>query len=99
MVAPERLVQPARAARPARPSAASRLAGIFGKPFADLPSAVLRRVARRSTEVPIEAAIYWFNDMDWHGVHADPWFRYSVRVDGVFEPGFLEGIRRAAGRR
>jgi Rieske 2Fe-2S family protein len=48
-----------------------------------------------STEVPIDAAIYWFNDMDWHGVHADPWFRYSVRVDGVFEPGFLERIRRS----
>jgi hypothetical protein len=37
---------------------------------------------------------YWFNDMDWHGVRADPWFRYSVRVDGVFEPEFLERIRR-----
>jgi hypothetical protein len=92
MVAPERLVQPARAARPARPSAASRLAGIFGKPFyVTAPDG--------STEVAVDAPIYWFNDMDWHGVHADPWFRYSVRVDGVFEPGFLEGIRRAAGRR
>jgi hypothetical protein len=32
--------------------------------------------------------------MDWHGVHADPWFRYSVRVDGVFEADFLDRIRR-----
>ena len=47
-----------------------------------------------SHEHLVEAPIYWFNDMDWHGVHADPWFRYSVRVDGVFEPDFLDRIRR-----
>ena len=47
-----------------------------------------------ASEVEIDAPIYWFNDMDWHGVHADPWFRYSVRVDGVFEPDFLEEIRK-----
>jgi len=47
-----------------------------------------------SREEPVEAPIYWFNDMDWHGVHPDPWFRYSVRVDGVFEPEFLDRIRR-----
>jgi Rieske 2Fe-2S family protein len=52
-----------------------------------------------STEVPVDAPIYWFNDMDWHGVHADPWFRYSVRVDGVFQPDFLERIRRELRRR
>jgi Rieske 2Fe-2S family protein len=52
-----------------------------------------------STEVPVDAPIYWFNDMDWHGVHADPWFRYSVRVDGVFQPDFLERIRREMRRR
>lgn len=34
-----------------------------------------------------------------HGVHADPWFRYSVRVDGIFEPDFLERIRRELRRR
>ncbi|MDB4936568.1 MAG: Phenylpropionate dioxygenase, partial [Labilithrix sp.] len=50
--------------------------------------------ADRSSEVLVDAPIYWFNDMDWHGVHADPWFRYSVRVDGVFEADFLEQIRR-----
>lgn len=52
-----------------------------------------------SSEVAVDAPVYWFNDMDWHGVHADPWFRYSVRVDGVFEPGFLERIRREVRRR
>lgn len=49
-----------------------------------------------SSECTVEAPIYWFNDMDWHGVHADPWFRYSVRVDGVFRPDFLETMRRRA---
>jgi Rieske 2Fe-2S family protein len=41
----------------------------------------------------IEAPIYWFNDMDYHGVEPDPFFRYSVRVDGVFEPDFVERMR------
>ena len=48
------------------------------------------------SEIIVDSPVYWFNDMDWHGVHADPFFRYSVRVDGVFEPDFLERIRRAA---
>ena len=52
-----------------------------------------------SNEVVVESPIYWFNDMDWHGVHADPFFRYSVRVDGMFDPGFLDRIRRETARR
>gem|GEM_PF-357985 len=52
-----------------------------------------------SAETEVEAPIYWFNDMDWHGVKADPFFRYSVRVDGVFEPSFLDRVRRNATRR
>ena len=47
-----------------------------------------------SNEVLVDAPVYWFNDMDWHSVKADPFFRYSVRVDGVFDPAFLERIRR-----
>jgi hypothetical protein len=31
--------------------------------------------------------------MDWHGVHDDPWFRYSIRVDGTFDPRFLADLR------
>jgi Rieske 2Fe-2S family protein len=49
-------------------------------------------------EVVVDAPIYWFNDMDWHGVHADPWFRYSIRVDGMFDEDFLVSLRRAEGR-
>ncbi len=41
----------------------------------------------------IDAPIYWFNDMDYHGVEPDPFFRYSIRVDGVFEPRLVERIR------
>jgi hypothetical protein len=37
---------------------------------------------------------YWFNDHGYHGVEADPFFRYSIRVDGVFTPEFLERVRR-----
>jgi hypothetical protein len=37
---------------------------------------------------------YWFNDHGYHGVEADPHFRYSVRVDGVFRPRFLERLQR-----
>jgi hypothetical protein len=42
--------------------------------------------------VVVDARAYWFNDMDWHGVLADDAFRYSIRVDGVYEPAFLKSI-------
>ena len=44
--------------------------------------------------VVVDRPIYWFNDMDYHGVLADPFFRYSLRVDGVFEPGFVRDLER-----
>jgi hypothetical protein len=47
-----------------------------------------------SRRVPIHSPLYWFNDMDWHGVEPAPVFRYSIRVDGVFEPEFVEQLRR-----
>ena len=46
----------------------------------------------------LDAPIYWFNDMDYHGVEPDPFFRYSIRVDGVFEPAFVEQMRTARGQ-
>jgi hypothetical protein len=36
---------------------------------------------------------YWFNDHDYHGVDVDPFFRYSIRIDGVFRPEFLDMVR------
>lgn len=46
----------------------------------------------------VDARAYWFNDMDYHGVLADPRFRYSIRIDGVFEPSFVERLARDARR-
>lgn len=40
----------------------------------------------------VGARAYWFNDSDYHGVDADPFFRYSIRVDGVFRPDFLASL-------
>lgn len=48
------------------------------------------REQRRSH--PVTGRAYWFNDADDHGVEADPFFRYSIRIDGVFEPGFLRRL-------
>jgi hypothetical protein len=45
----------------------------------------------------VDTRAYWFNDMDYHGVLADPWFRYSVRVDGVFTPEFASRLAALAG--
>lgn len=44
--------------------------------------------------VVIDRPIYWFNDMDYHGVLADPFFRYSLRVDGVFDAAFVRDLER-----
>jgi Rieske 2Fe-2S family protein len=53
----------------------------------------------RDQPLVVDARAYWFNDMDYHGVLADPYFRYSLRVDGTFVPGFVETLqaRVAAG--
>ena len=47
----------------------------------------------RDEPLVVEGRAYWFNDMDYHGVLADPFFRYSIRVDGVFAPGFVQSLR------
>lgn len=52
----------------------------------------------RREKVPVGGHAYWFNDHDYHGVDADPFFRYSIRVDGVFQPDFLETLRRESRR-
>jgi hypothetical protein len=46
-----------------------------------------------AAQTPVHARVYWFNDMDYHGVLADPFVRYSVRVDGVFTPAFERTLR------
>lgn len=49
------------------------------------------------TKTAILSRAYWFNDSDYHGVEAAPFFRYSVRVDGVFRPAFLDALRARTG--
>lgn len=44
----------------------------------------------------VEGRAVWFNDFDDHGVDPAPIFRYSIRVDGVFLPEFVDALRRAA---
>lgn len=51
----------------------------------------------RERVVEVSSKAYWFNDMDYHGVLADPFFRYSIRVDGVFDARWLSGLRRRTG--
>lgn len=46
----------------------------------------------------VNAPVYWFNDMDYHGVLPDPFFRYSVRVDGVFDPAWVRALARRRAR-
>jgi hypothetical protein len=43
----------------------------------------------RRTAHPVEGHAYWFDDRLYHGVAPDAFFRYSIRVDGVFQPAFL----------
>jgi len=50
----------------------------------------------RAAKTVIESRVYWFNDADYHGVEAAPFFRYSLRVDGVFRRDFVEKLRDAA---
>jgi Rieske 2Fe-2S family protein len=52
----------------------------------------------RDEPLVVGARAYWFNDMDYHGVLDDPFFRYSVRVDGTFVPGFVEKLQDAVRR-
>jgi hypothetical protein len=52
----------------------------------------------RARKTFVTGRAYWFNDHDHHGVDADPFFRYSVRVDGVFNRELLERLRADASR-
>jgi hypothetical protein len=44
------------------------------------------------TPLVIDKRAYWFNDGDYHGVLADPFFRYSIRVDGTFSPELAQAL-------
>jgi hypothetical protein len=53
---------------------------------------------RSGERIPVEGRVVWFNDHDYHGVFADPYFRYSVRVDGPFTPEFEQALLARYGR-
>ena len=55
------------------------------------------RDAEGGSRTEITARAYWFNDMDYHGVEPRPVFRYSIRIDGVFDPAFARKLRDAFG--
>lgn len=48
----------------------------------------------RRARLPVSGRAYWFDDRNYHGVAADPFFRYSIRVDGVFSPELLRELER-----
>lgn len=50
----------------------------------------------RKAATLVEGKAVWFNDFDYHGVEPDPFFRYSIRADGVFTDEFREAVRRFA---
>lgn len=50
-------------------------------------------------EVLVRGRAYWFNDSDYHGVRADPFFRYSIRVDGIFRPELLRALEEGTTKR
>jgi hypothetical protein len=47
-----------------------------------------------ATRLPVTGRATWFDDRNYHGVEAAPFFRYSIRVDGVFRPAFLARLKR-----
>jgi hypothetical protein len=49
----------------------------------------------KKEKLDVPGRAYWFNDSDYHGVDADPFFRYSIRVDGQFRPEFLATLEHA----
>lgn len=46
----------------------------------------------RRERTPAPSRVYWFNDSDYHGIEPDPFFRYSIRVDGIFTDEFMEQL-------
>ena len=62
----------------------SPLCGIRGRPYLDLDGV-------------LDTSGFAEIDMDYHGVEADPFFRYSIRVDGVFDSKWLSALRRRLG--
>jgi len=44
-------------------------------------------------KLAVPGRIYTFNDMNYHGVSAAPFFRYSIRIDGIFTDDFRDALK------
>ncbi len=56
------------------------------------PSYVLDDINNKKHYLPEGATSYFFNNRDYHGVDAVSEFRYTLRVDGVFEDSLAESL-------
>ncbi|MFO0580483.1 MAG: hypothetical protein U1A78_41460 [Polyangia bacterium] len=48
-------------------------------------------------KIPIRSRAYWYNDRDYHGIEPDPFFRYSIQIDGRFEEEFIRKVQQGSG--
>ena len=48
----------------------------------------------KAEKLYVPGKLYTFNDMNYHGVDAAPYFRYSIRVDGIFTDEFRAKISK-----
>ena len=61
------------------------------------PSFIWDEITKEKIYLESSAKSYFFNDRDYHGVDAEPEFRYTLRVDGTFnddlcnELGLIDG--------
>lgn len=56
------------------------------------PSYVWDDVKNEKIYLPKGATSYFFNNRDYHGVDPEPQFRYTLRIDGVFEDWLQEEL-------
>lgn len=56
------------------------------------PSYIYDEITEKKTYLDPEAKSYFFNNRDYHGVDAEPRFRYTLRIDGIFEDWLQEEL-------
>ena len=56
------------------------------------PSFIWDEVNKEKTYLDKDARSYFFNNRDYHGVDAEPIFRYTLRVDGTFTDELCEHL-------
>lgn len=56
------------------------------------PSFIWDEINKQKTYLDKDARSYFFNNRDYHGVDAEPVFRYTLRVDGTFTDELCEQL-------